>query len=156
MGRISVWLNNIAALSLFVTMVLVVGNILLRVLFNNPIKVTYDFVGFFTAIAIGLALAYCAFEDGHISINILMQRFPKWLQKGIDVIIGLISVILILVVAYYVAQYAYTISLRGEVGLSSGVPHAPFIYLIALGLGLMGLVVLGKLLSLLSNGGRQG
>jgi len=42
------------------------------------------------------------------------------------------------------------------VGLSSGTPHAPFIYLIAVGIGIMGFVLLGKLLSLMAKrGGNQ-
>src|SRR5690625_3680400 len=132
MASISMLFNNLAALALTIMMVLVVGNVVLR-LIGIPIQATYDFVEFLTALGIGLALAYCAVKDGHISISLFVQKLPERVQKVSDIVIGIISVVLLIFVTYQMAMHAHTMQLRGEIAITTGIPYAPFIYLIAIG-----------------------
>lgn len=154
MASISALLNNLAALALVIMMVLVVSNVILR-LVGIPIQATYDFVEFLTALGIGLALAYCAVVDGHISISLFIQKLPEKIQKVIDIVVGIISVILLIFVTYQMAMHAYTMQLRGEIALTTGIPYAPFIYLIAVGFGVFTLVEFGKLLNLFKDRGDE-
>ncbi len=152
MAKVSMLFNNLAALALTIMMVLVVGNVILR-LVGIPIQATYDFVEFLTALGIGLALAYCAVVDGHISISLFIQKLPESVQRIIDIIVGMISVILLVFVTYQMTLHAHTMQVRGEMALTTGIPYAPFIYLIAIGFAVFTLVEFGKLLKLFTDRG---
>lgn len=149
--RLSSFLNNLAAIALFGLMALVVGNVVLR-LFGSPIQATYDFVEFLTAIAIGLSLAYCGIKDGHVSINLLTDKFPKKVQGIVAIIIGLISISFLSLVTWQIVKYANTMSERGEIAITTGVPVSPFIYTIALGFGVLVFVEIWKVFEVFING----
>ncbi|MEW5899482.1 MAG: TRAP transporter small permease, partial [Bacillota bacterium] len=97
--KLSQILDRIAGWALVATMVLVVGNIILR-LFKRPIEGTYEWVGFLTTLVIGLAVAYCAVHNGHIAITFLTERLSPRVQAGIDLAVGLISLAFLLLVSW--------------------------------------------------------
>lgn len=144
--------DRFAAVGLVLLMALVAGNVALRVILGSSILGTYDFVGFLTSIIIGLSLAYCAVQDGHIAISIVMQRFSAKVQKVVDFIVGSVAFVLLVLVSWHIGKHAHTMYLRGEVSLTTMTPHYPFIYVIAAGIGVLCLVVLSKLLNLLLKG----
>lgn len=129
---------------LVATMVLVVGNIILR-LFKRPIEGTYEWVGYLTTLVIGLAVAYCAVNNGHIAITFLTERLSSRTQAVIDLVIGLISLGFLVLVSWQLTGYATTMVGNGEVAPTTGVPFYPFIYLAAFGFLVYCLVVLVNL-----------
>jgi len=137
-------LDRIAGWALVATMVLVVGNVILR-LFKRPIEGTYEWVGFFTTLVIGLAVSYCAVNNGHIVITFLTERLSSRTQAVIDLVIGLISLGFLFLVSWQLADYATTMVESGEVALTTRVPFYPFIYLAAFGFLVYCLVVLVNL-----------
>lgn len=143
--RLSQYLDWAAGWALVATMLLVVGNILLR-LFGRPIEGTYEWVGFLTATAIGLALAYCAVQQGHIAVTFLVDKLPPRLQAVIDLITGLLAVAFLVLAFLESVVYGTSMAISGEVALTTQIPFYPFIYLIALGLLVFALVVLVGLL----------
>lgn len=151
-SRLSKILNDIAAIALFIMMVLVISNIIFRS-FGNPIQATFDYVGFLLAFGVGLGLAYCAVQDGHITINLLIEKFPVKVQKVIDILISTIVIVFLFLITWNMIKYGHTMSLRGEITATTKTPHAPFIYMVAVGLGIFSLVELGKLLKLFKKGG---
>lgn len=153
-SNLSILLNNLAAIALTIMMLLVVSNVVLRML-GSPIQATYDYVEFLTAIGMGLALAYCAVNDGHISISLFMDYLPKKVQKIIDIIIRLVSVVFLFFITWSMITYAQTMGERGEIALTTGMPHAPFVYIVSVGIGILTLVVLGKLFLTFKNGDEE-
>lgn len=147
MSRVSIWLNHIASFILFLIMLLVVANILLR-LIGKPIQATFELVGLLTSVVIGFTLAYCAIKDAHISISIFIQRFSIKTQNVLDFFIHIISIIFLAIVTVQMAKYAQLMNMRGEVAISAGVKTAPFIYTIAIGVGIFTLVQIGKFFNL--------
>lgn len=143
--RLSQYLDWAAGWALVATMLLVVGNILLR-LFGRPIEGTYEWVGFLTATAIGLALAYCAVQQGHIAVTFLVDKLPPRLQAVIDLITGLLAVAFLVLAFWESVVYGTSMAISGEVALTTQTPFYPFIYLIALGLLVLALVLLVGLL----------
>lgn len=142
--KLSQILDRIAGWVLVATMVLVVGNIILR-LFKRPIEGTYEWVGFLTTLVTGLAVAYCAVHNGHIAITFLTERLSSRTQAVIDFVIGLISLGFLILVSWQLAGYATTMIGSGEVALTTRVPFYPFIYLAAFGFLIYCLVVLVNL-----------
>lgn len=150
--KLSNILNYIASITLFIIMLLVVANILLR-LIGKPIQATYELVGLLTSVVIGFTLAYCAVKGAHISISIFMQRFSTTTQKVVDILINLINVTFLIFVTIQMAKYAHLMGMRGEVSIATGIQTAPFIYVIAVGMGVFTLVKIGKLMNLFVKGG---
>lgn len=148
-------LENIAAVILFLTAILIIVNVVSRRVINTPVHGVMDFILFGTSMLIGLSLAYCAVRDGHIYISILTDRFPKRVQKIVDVIIGTISAVFLFIVTWQLFLYANTLRLAGEVSLTIRFPHYPFVFIQAIGFAMLTLVVVGKILSVFAKEGDE-
>lgn len=146
-SKLSDILNYIASITLSLIMLLVVANILLR-LIGRPIQATYELVGLLTSVVIGFTLAYCAVKGAHISISIFMQRFSSRTQRIVDIFINIINVVFLIFVTVQMAKYAQLMGIRGEVSVATGIKTSPFIYVIAIGMGVFALVKIGKLMNL--------
>jgi TRAP-type C4-dicarboxylate transport system permease small subunit len=144
-SRLSEYLDWLAGWVLMGSMLLVVCNILLR-LFDRPIEGTYEWVGFLTAAAIGLALAYCTVEEGHIAVTFFVDKLAPGCQAAIDFVVKLLSVAFLVLAFWESLLYGASMKASGEVALTTKVPFYPFIYLIALGLLVMALVILSEIL----------
>lgn len=140
-GLLSRWLNRIASACFVAVMVLVVANIILRTLFKAPILGTYEYVNLLTAIAIAMALAYCAFQDGHIAVGVVVDRLPcKW-QAVIDVATNITALVFWSMAAWYLGKEAGMMTANGMVAATTSIPLSPVIYLLACGLAGLCLVL---------------
>lgn len=148
-------LENIAAVILFITAMLIIVNVISRRAFNTPVPGTLDLVLFFTTALIALSIAYCAVKDGHIYISVFIERLPKRVQKVMDVVIGTISASFLAFVTWHMVSYADAMRTTGEVSSTIRFPHYPFVLLLAIGFGMLTLVVVGKVLSLFAKEGEQ-
>ena len=152
--RINSWLLYVAAFVLVLIMLIVVANVILRP-FGKAITGVYDLVVILTPVTIALSLAYCAIKNGHVAIGMLVERFPKRVQKIIDVIIGSISTVTLLLATWAVVQRADMMRQNNEVTTTILIPFTPFMLIIALGVGMLALVVLGKVLDIFVKEGDQ-
>lgn len=143
-GRFSRAMDRIAGFCMVTAMVLVVSNILLRALFNRPILGTYDYVVLLNAVMIGLALAYCAVQNGHIAVGFLVERLPSRAQTAIDIVMNIAALTFWALCAWQIAVYAGMMAASGVVSPTSQIPVYPFIYLLALGILALSLVILAR------------
>lgn len=127
-------------------MLLIVANIILRTVFNQPILGTYEVVGFLTAMGVALALAHCAFQEGHIAVSFIMERFPRKTQSMTAVLVNAVSLVFWTAAVWSLGKFGYAMKIRGLVSPSAEIPVYPFIYLVALGLLGLCLVLLFKFL----------
>lgn len=141
---VSSGLDKLAALCIFFVMLLIVANIILRTVFHRPILGTYELVGFLTAIGVALALARCAFQDGHIAVSFISERFPRILQSLASLFVNVVSLVLWGAVVWYLGKFAQAMKIKGLVSPSAEIPVYPFIYLVAFGLLGLCLVLLFK------------
>lgn len=153
-AMISKLFDKMAGWCMVFTMVLIVGNILLRSLIKKPILGTYEYVGFFTALIIGLSLAYCAVQNGHIAVNFIVDKFTPKTRYVIDILTGILSTSFLCLAAWHTGNYAYSMILSGEVSPTTKTPFYPFIYLVTFGLFLLALVLLCKLIEFIGKGVR--
>lgn len=148
LGKATKFLDQIAGLAIIAVMLLVVANVILRATVGRPILGTYEFVGFLTAIIIGLALAHCAFQNGHIAVDFIMKKFPDKVKVPVDFFIHLVSLVFLALSSLHTTNYARSMILTGEVSPTTKTPFYPFIYITALGLAVLCLVVLIRMISL--------
>lgn len=154
MEIINSWLQNVAAVVLFIIMLLVIANILLRP-FAMAVPGVFDLVVILTPVTISLSLAYCAVKDGHVAVSMLVDKFSKRVQNIIDFTMGIISTVALLIATLYVVQRAAIMQQNNEVTTTILIPFAPFILLIAVGVGMLALVVFGKVLNIFVKEGDQ-
>lgn len=152
--NISTVLDRIAGFAIFVSMLLVVANTITRVLFNKPILGTMEYVGFLAAVAVGLALAKCAIGNGHIAVDLLMERLQPSIRIFIDGLVLLVTVIFLGLCSWGLFQYGVSSAASGLVSPTTQTPIYPFIYLVALGFAVFALVQLVKFIDCLGRGGR--
>lgn len=142
--EISKGLDKLAGLCFFAVMLLVVSNILLRAFFSRPILGTYELVGLLSAIGISLALAHCAFQGGHIAVDIVVNRLSTKWQAVINAVTGFIALCFWLPATWYLFKYAHLMMVKGLVSSTAQIPVYPVIYLTALGLAAFCLVLFVK------------
>ncbi|NLJ76763.1 MAG: TRAP transporter small permease [Peptococcaceae bacterium] len=135
-------LDQVAAFFLVVTMVLIVANILLRVVFKAPVFGAYEYVGLLMALIIGLSLAYCGIQKAHIDVSLVVGLFPTRWRHVAGGCINIIAAFFLAVSAWYVGVYAGSIMDSGMVTSTTQAPIYPFVYLIALGVLVYSLVLL--------------
>ncbi len=135
-------LDQIAGLCLVAIMALIVGNILLRAIFKSPIVGTIDYVTFLTAVMIGLSLAYCAVQSGHIAVDFVVDRLPLKMQAAVDMVTGLLSLSFWGLCVWQTGIYANRMAVTGVASPTTQTPVYPFIYLVDFGLLALCLVLL--------------
>ena len=135
-------LDQAAGFFLVATMVLVVVNILLRVVFKSPVFGAFEYVGLITAVVIGLSLAHCGVQNAHIDISLVVDRLPTRPRTVLNALINFVSMCFLGISAWYVGAYAKSMMDSGLVSSTTQTPTHPFVLLIALGMFVYCLVLL--------------
>lgn len=130
-------LDRAAGFCIAGVMILVISNVILRAIFGQPILGTYELVGFLTALGIGLALAHCALQNGHISVGYVMDRLPSRLQAAVDLLTNSTALGFWGLTVWHLCQYAGSMAVSGVVSSTARVPVYPVIYLLALGFSVL-------------------
>ncbi len=143
--RIVQIINWLAGRAVALTMGLVVINIVLRV-FGMPIGGTYEWVGFLTALAIGLSLAHCESQDGHVAVTIFMEKLPPKFQHITDIFTKIIVLVFLIITFRETISYANSTIVAGEIAQTTKVPIYPFIYILAFGFIAFALIIITKML----------
>jgi len=137
--------DRIAQLAAVVMMLIVVGNIVSRFV-GKPIFGTYDYVCFIAVIMVALALAYCAVQRGHISVELVVARLPQRAQGIIGSITGILSLGIFGLITWQCVVLANDMWRLGETTMTALLPFYPYIYVTAFGCALLCLVILGDLI----------
>jgi TRAP-type C4-dicarboxylate transport system permease small subunit len=133
--------NWIAAGAVVAMMCLTCADVILRI-FRLPIPGTYEIVGLLGSVVIAFSIGYTSVEKGHIAVEFLVQKFPVRVQTFIDTFNALISTCLFGLITWQSIVYASDLKQSGEVSLTIQMPIYPFVYGIALGCGLLCLILL--------------
>lgn len=148
-------LDWIAGWIVLASMFLVTGNVILRP-FDHPITGTYEWTGFLTALAVGLALAHCAAKSGHTIITLLVDRLPPPLAKIDRTAVRVLTAAFLVMAAWRVAVYADVTRKSGEVAPTTKVPFYPVMYVVAAGILIYAVVELAKVIRFLADRERRG
>jgi TRAP-type C4-dicarboxylate transport system permease small subunit len=133
--------DRIAQAGVMAMMLLVVGNILLRVIWK-PIFGTYDYVEFIGALMVAFAIGYCAVQKGHISVELVVARFSERVQGIIGSITDILGLGIFSLVTWQSLLFAYDTWLVGGSSMGALVPNHPYMYGVAFGIALLCLVIL--------------
>ena len=142
----SLWLARrfdiIAAVAIFSMMALTCADVFLRYFFRKPIPGTYEIVALLGAVAVSFAMAHTLVEKGHVAVSLIVQMFPKRLQGIVEIFISIFGIILFGLIAWQSILYGVDCQRSGEVSMTLQLPFYPIIYGVALGAGVVCLVLL--------------
>ena len=143
-------INYIGIVALFGIMVFTSTNVFLRYVLHKPITGSFDITELLMVIMIACSFAFTAMEKGHVNVNLIVSKFPLWMQRNIDMT-GKIVVIGVLIF------FSWQTALQGELSRikhveagPTGILIFPFYYLLALGFVLMAIVIFSDLLKSVS------
>ena len=141
--------DYIARLGMVALLVLVTVNVIMRYFFDS-IQGTYDYVGLITAIAVSLAVAYTAYERGHIEIEILMERLPERVQNSVGSVMMFISMAFFAIASWQCVEVGNSMKEANETTMAVYIQLYPFLYILAFGLALTALAFLIHTVKLVS------
>ena len=118
-------------------------------LFWDPIKGTYELMGYFGALVTASALGYTQMKKAHIAVDVLVTLFPPKTQLILQGINCLICTIFFSVAGWQIGKLAKTLWQTGEITETLRIIYYPFTYGVALGCCLLALVLLVEFLKLL-------
>ncbi|WP_284035538.1 TRAP transporter small permease [Neobacillus sp. 114] len=141
--RITKW---IALITMAFMMLFIAFAVVSRMTFT-PILGDVEIVQLGMVVLIMCGLAYTQQVDGHISIGLIVDKFPYKGQKIMDVIACLFNVIVTFVIAFIFIEVAINHMTKMKLSTSLlGIPYYPFDFLIILGFIMWGLEAFLKLI----------
>jgi len=125
-------LDIIARIIFMIIMILVVGNVISR-LFGRPFPGCYEWAGFLMASAIGLALAHCAVQEGHVAVTYFIERLTSRTQGVIESTVNIFILIFLIMIFRMLIIYGNRMFISGHVGMTTQIPLYYFVYIISFG-----------------------
>ena len=142
--------NGIAAVFLFMLMLLTCADVALRYLFNRPILGSFELTEFMMAIIIGLALAYCALMKGHVRVDLVVSKLSPRGQAVMNSIANLAFLGLFVLITWRIIPRAWQMKEAGQLTAILRVPVFPFVLVVAAGTAVLCIVLLKNFIDDLS------
>ncbi|MDI5935922.1 TRAP transporter small permease [Halomonas kalidii] len=155
MNRLSLLVSRLllalAGTALLAMMLLVVTNIVMRQ-FASSFGGTTEVVGWLTAVVVAFSLAYAQATKAHIELDMLVARMPQRLQRFVQTLVAVASLLFFAMVAFKLWEYGILAMQRGTVSQSLRLAIYPIIYMVAFGFTAFCLVLLVDVLECLIRG----
>lgn len=142
---------QIGNLCIVLNMLIVAASIVMRFVFKSPIAGLTDITGFVSALIIALTLAYTDIDNGHISVDFIMEHFPKTVQKFVYIIIGLANMAMLAVLSWQLFLYAKSTYISKTASWVIDIPFYPIVFACGLGLFMFFLTALVKYVDKIKN-----
>jgi TRAP-type C4-dicarboxylate transport system permease small subunit len=123
-------MDIVAGLALLGIMLLTSLDVILRY-FGNPIPGAYDMVSLTAAFVIGFAVPRTAWDRTHVTVDILVDRFPQ--TKGVfHVLTRILALCFFVILAWYLIKLGLSFSKTGESTLTLALPLYPVAFVLGL------------------------
>lgn len=143
---LSLWAVKLGSVVLMLMMLTVFIDVFLRYIFNSPLVGSVEIVEIMMVLVVALGMAYTGIHKGHISVDLLVSRFPLKVQAAIDIFNYLIATILFLIMSWKTGLQAIVAGSRHVTTTVLEVPIYPFVWTLSICTGLLSLVFLLQLL----------
>lgn len=107
----------------------VVGSKFLRL----PLPGAFEVTSFAQIIAIALTIPIGLFLGFHLSIDFIIDKFPKTLKHLLTILVSAMCAVFFILIFWQTLEYGYSLQISEEIGSVSKIPFFPFAYVIALG-----------------------
>ncbi|ARD47960.1 hypothetical protein SporoP37_07250 [Sporosarcina sp. P37] len=91
--RLDKLITYVSAATIFIMMMWIVMDVVLRSVFNSPITGTIEITGeYLLLIIVYLSISYAYKEGSHVSVDFIVEKFPKPLRSVLKVITNLLAI----------------------------------------------------------------
>ena len=105
----------LACLAVILMMIHVTAEAIGKYVFHVPMPATQETVQFYYMVAlVFLPIAYIARGEGHICVELFTQNLKPPARARLDVFVGILTLIWVLLIAWYAGEEAVTTTLDGE------------------------------------------
>lgn len=136
LNRINAILNKALAftsgISLIAMMSVTVGEMVFR-MFGRPMAGTVETIGWLAAVTTAFALGYTQIHQGHVSIDLFVNRLGPRSRAVIGMLMYLASAALFIIITWNVFRYAGVLKQSGSLSETMKVIVYPWVYLVSLG-----------------------
>lgn len=143
--------NFISGVTLFIMMIWIFLDVMLRFVFNSPIQGTIEITGeYLMVLLVYLAISSTQKYDEHIKVTILLDRFPEMAKKITKFITNILGAILFVYIAVF--NFQSGLDYMEQNIRSAGVlnyPLAPALFIISIGLFMITLRLVLECISIL-------
>ena len=122
----------VAAGILALMMFLIMSDVILRYVFNKPIVGSYEIVQYMMAILTSFAVVYCAYEKGHVSVEVVYDHLSKNLQLILSFIISFVLFLILLLFSWQNIIYIKEIYNQRMMSAILYIPMYPFVAAVAI------------------------
>lgn len=155
LSRITYRVTNLGVIVLMAMVLLVVTDIIRRRAFNSPFPFTLEVVELMLIVVVFFAVAYTASQRSHVSIDLVVSKFPLKAQTILDIVMHIISIGLFSFLCWrMVAHGMYLWRLHWSTGVLE-IPRYPLAFVVSFGSALLALVLLARLLKLITEVSRK-
>jgi TRAP-type C4-dicarboxylate transport system permease small subunit len=126
-------LAYLGAVSLFIMMCLTVADVLGRYVFNKPITGTFELTELMVLILIFSFLANAQANKAHVTVDLILSRFPKTFRVYIELFNHIMSLALMILITWIGALRALELKEVAEASPNLGIPTYPFAFFLVLG-----------------------
>jgi len=132
------WVSMVAVVG---CVALVMTDVIMYNLIHEPIPGTHELVELIASVIMSTSIAYVTFVKGHVSVDILVDRFRPRTQAFFDLVNSIIALTFTAWLTVGVLMMAMRNLRYGWVTGVLQIPRAPFMFLIGASLGLTCLVL---------------
>jgi TRAP-type C4-dicarboxylate transport system permease small subunit len=152
---VSRFIGDFGAAALVAMMLLTVADVFLRYAFNRPILGTMEITEFMMVTMVYPALVWCTLRKAHVKVTLVVSRFSLVVQALFDSISSLLCLGLFSFISWHNFLAARDKWRTGEVSELLGIPLYPFYLIVAIGCGMVGLLLFTNLVETTARIGKR-
>ena len=114
-------------------------DVALRYVYGKTIPGIIEIEEFMLVCIIFLSMAFLQKKKEHVAINILVSRFPGWIQPVVDCFVYLLSMVIMVLISYETIKNG--LDKFGEVSFALEIPITIFVFVAAFGMVLLSLAL---------------
>jgi len=139
-GILNRGLTFAAGLFLIAMMLVTVGEMVLR-MFGKPMAGTIEVIAWLAAVTTAFALGYTQMHNGHVSIDLFVNRFSRRTRAVLNMLVSFASAVLFIIITWHVFRHAGVLKGTGSLSETMKVIVYPWVYLVSLGCGGLAMVL---------------
>ena len=131
----------LATATLAAMMFLMAADVICRYFFNAPISGGLELIEYMMAIIVPLSVAYCALQNAHVSVELLVEKLPQKVQKALKFFTGGLGIIFISLISWQNYIYIGEIYNSNMTSAVLKIPAFPFVAATAAGMSVFAIVM---------------
>lgn len=151
-NQVSKWMGFIAIIFILAMMGFTVTDIFLRYVFRAPILGNLEVIEYLMVVAGFLGVAWCAVNNGHLKVDMIMNRLPSRTQAVTDSITLAMGTAVVAIVAWQSFVKAQEVRLDQVASAFLNIPAYPFYLVVGVSYGLLFLAMLPILIEHIRKG----